>query len=585
MFGGIDSQVNQLASTYASDPQRLQQMYAQDQDLLKLLALQKMKSERDATMREMQMSAMAPQGTVAQQLENEMLQATSQDIAKQLGMAVPQGQPPMPPQGQGRPPMPPQGQGRPPMPPQNSGIAQVPAPNMAKGFYGGGVIGLDSPTVMGSTIKDQLDAAIAAGANLNEVLQTLSGSRFYDMALDYLSPYMSLEDTPTSDLLPEDFDIEDSYERLPIEELNPVEPEELEITSLEDIPTDDLLPEDFDIADSYESLSMGQLENSTVEPAKYEDYRKPSQGANNLLNRYYENATSDIRVPFKADAEDAKRSIPQMIGDRVYGRNKIDEMQETVEKGRELYGNDAAAGIALREGLGALRDLPKPLLNRFGESASDFTQGLFYGEVRPDSKPQEEPIVVEETPKADDNTVTEEREVEAKGIDETKVGDTIVKQQGKKTAKEDRDFWQTFQDFALGAEGAKYPNSIGSILAAGGRNVIGEQAKRNTLEAEQALKTFKAKTERMRVAGDLDRLMVEMRRGNQEAIAQYAELKEQAETAYGIAFSQLSDEDQENLRNNPEAAAAHKADWIAKNADFIPAYRRSMVRSIEVEAE
>ena len=545
MFGGIDSQVNQLASTYASDPQRLQQMYAQDQDLLKLLALQKMKSERDATMREMQMSAMAPQGTVAQQLENEMLQATSQDIARQLGMAVPQGQPPMPPQGQARPPM----------PPQNSGIAQVPAPNMARGFYGGGVIGLDSPTVMGSTIKDQLDAAIAAGANLNEVLQTLSGSRFYDMALDYLSPYMSLEDTPASDLLPEDFDIESSYERLPIDELNPVEPEELEITSLEDIPTDDLLPEDFDIADSYESLSMGELENSTVEPAKYEDYRKPSQGANNLLNRYYENATSDIRVPFKANAEDAgKKGIGSLMP------------ESDSPKFSEFYG--------------------------WGDATSDydFSQGVMA--IEPQEEPQEEPIVVEETPKADDNTVTEEREVEAKGIDETKVGDNIIKQQGKKTAKEDRDFWQAFQDFALGAEGAKYPNSIGSILAAGGRNVIGEQAKRDTLaaakaklEAEQRINAFKAKTERMKAAGDLDRIMRDALRGSREDLAKMAEMRKDANDAYAIAFSQLTDEQQENLRNNPKELAEHKAKWMRRNAPDFLRFQNSMISSIEVEAE
>ncbi len=574
MYGGIDSQVSQLADTYASNPQKLQQMYAQDQDLLKLLALQKMQSQREAVMREMQMSAMAPQGTVAQQLENEMLQATSQDIAKQLGMAMPQGQPPMPPQGQGQPPM----------PPQNSGIAQVPAPNMARGFYGGGVIGLDSPTVMGSTIKDQLDAAIAAGANLNEVLQTLSGSRFYDMALDYLSPYMSLEDTPTRDLLPEDFDIESSYERLPIDELNPVEPEELEITSLEDIPTDDLLPEDFDIADSYESLSMGELENSTVEPAKYEDYRKPSQGANNLLNRYYENATSDIRVPFKADAEDAKRSIPQMIGDRVYGRNKIDEMQEAVEKGRELYGNDAAAGIALREGLGALRDLPKPLLNRFGESASDFTQGLFYGEVRPDSEPQEDPIVVEKTPKADDNTVTEEREVEAIGVDETKVDGKVVKQQGKKSAKEDRDdFWQAFQDFGFAAQDAKNPSSIGSILAAGGEGMQARQTARNAAQLKSQLDQFKAQTDRMLASGQLNKILSDARKGNQDALKTLFEMKNEANELYQTHLAQLTPEQRENLENDPVAAAQYKAKWMANNASSVNQMQNSFYSSVVVE--
>ena len=53
MAYGIDSQINERVDTYSSDPQKLMQRYTQSQSLLDLLALQKLKSEKEAAMRNM----------------------------------------------------------------------------------------------------------------------------------------------------------------------------------------------------------------------------------------------------------------------------------------------------------------------------------------------------------------------------------------------------------------------------------------------------------------------------------------------------------------------------------------------------
>ena len=50
--GGIDKLVDQKADAYRGNPQALQQSYAKNQELMDLLAMQKLKAEKDAAARD-----------------------------------------------------------------------------------------------------------------------------------------------------------------------------------------------------------------------------------------------------------------------------------------------------------------------------------------------------------------------------------------------------------------------------------------------------------------------------------------------------------------------------------------------------
>lgn len=90
-MAGLGSVEDRVAA-YRGNPAPLQQRYAMSQDLLDLLALQKIKSEKDAAMRQMQMQMsqqQAAQGaepmTVAQQREKEVMEMTKNELAQQRG--------------------------------------------------------------------------------------------------------------------------------------------------------------------------------------------------------------------------------------------------------------------------------------------------------------------------------------------------------------------------------------------------------------------------------------------------------------------------------------------------------------------
>lgn len=87
-LGSVQERVN----AYRGDPAPLQQRYAVSQDLLDLLALQKIKSEKEAAARQMQLQMgqqQAAQGmesmTVAQQREKEVMDLTKNELAQQRG--------------------------------------------------------------------------------------------------------------------------------------------------------------------------------------------------------------------------------------------------------------------------------------------------------------------------------------------------------------------------------------------------------------------------------------------------------------------------------------------------------------------
>lgn len=88
----IDQDINARVAAYKGNPQALQQKYAASQQLIDLLALQKIKSAQEAAAREMQMQMAQQQAangesnmTVAQQREKEVMDMTKNELAQQRG--------------------------------------------------------------------------------------------------------------------------------------------------------------------------------------------------------------------------------------------------------------------------------------------------------------------------------------------------------------------------------------------------------------------------------------------------------------------------------------------------------------------
>jgi hypothetical protein len=79
----IDQEIQRKVDAYRGNPQQLMQRYQQNQELIDLLALQKLKSEKEAAAREMQMQMAQQPETIKQQREAELLGMTKQEMMQQ----------------------------------------------------------------------------------------------------------------------------------------------------------------------------------------------------------------------------------------------------------------------------------------------------------------------------------------------------------------------------------------------------------------------------------------------------------------------------------------------------------------------
>jgi hypothetical protein len=132
-MANIDSQINDRMQMYAGNPQGLMQRYAQTQELVDLLALQKMKNDRAAATNAVQGAMQPPPGTVKGQLEQEAMQGARNDVLRSMAPGIQQ-------QGQQMAQM------------QNRAAMGLPgqaAPNMARMAQGGIVGYADGGDVMG----------------------------------------------------------------------------------------------------------------------------------------------------------------------------------------------------------------------------------------------------------------------------------------------------------------------------------------------------------------------------------------------------------------------------------------------------
>ena len=127
---GIEGDVAARMDAYRGNPNALMQRYSQSQELIDLLALQKLKSEKEAAARDMQMKMaqqQAAQGqppTVKEQREKEVMDMTKQELAQQMGGIAQQRQ---------------QEQQQKMQQLMQSGVAGLPAPGIAK-MAGGGIV-------------------------------------------------------------------------------------------------------------------------------------------------------------------------------------------------------------------------------------------------------------------------------------------------------------------------------------------------------------------------------------------------------------------------------------------------------------
>ena len=92
MAYGIDDTIQQKVDAYRSNPGALQRRYAQNKELVDLLALQKLKSEKDAAARDMQMKMQQSPKTIAQQYEEELVGRTKNEMLQGVAGVMQQRQ-------------------------------------------------------------------------------------------------------------------------------------------------------------------------------------------------------------------------------------------------------------------------------------------------------------------------------------------------------------------------------------------------------------------------------------------------------------------------------------------------------------
>jgi len=210
--GGLDAQVEQRMDAYRNNPQQLKQKYGQNKELLDLLALQKLTSEKQAVARDMQLKMEQQPGTIAQQREQEALQLTKQEMGGSLNelagrtnstlgqknamqkknmQRMAQGKPPQPNQGGlstlANPAQPP---ARPPMQPpaRGGGIASI-NPQQPRRMASGGIVSFVGGRLVklsDDQKKNLTDQGLASQIDIIERMQ--DNSPEYQAMLELIGP-------------------------------------------------------------------------------------------------------------------------------------------------------------------------------------------------------------------------------------------------------------------------------------------------------------------------------------------------------------------------------------------------------------
>ena len=182
MFG-IDQRLQQTADAYRGKPEMLEQKYAQNQQLIDLLALQKLKSEKEEASRQMalQMGGQGKPPTIADQRESQVLDMTKKEIVDQQAGVMQQKMQQQQAaqqkllQSAGAPQMPAQAapQQQPPQQPPAAGLAGLAAPNI-QGMAGGGIVAFGDG---GSTDKEKEQRERDRAAVTNTIEQLIAAGK------------------------------------------------------------------------------------------------------------------------------------------------------------------------------------------------------------------------------------------------------------------------------------------------------------------------------------------------------------------------------------------------------------------------
>lgn len=173
-MNGIENILKQKMDAYRGNPQKLMQSYQQNQDLMDLLALQKLKSEKEAAQRQMAMQAQQNPQTVKEQREKELLALTKNEMAQQVGSALNQQQ---------------RQQQQNLQRVMQSGIPTAPAPNMAR-MAGGGIVGFNEGGMADGPVQGDPGLADKIGGGVMSALQ------FADRGMRYIPrQILALPDT------------------------------------------------------------------------------------------------------------------------------------------------------------------------------------------------------------------------------------------------------------------------------------------------------------------------------------------------------------------------------------------------------
>jgi predicted GIY-YIG superfamily endonuclease len=163
MIGGIDQQIQQRVDAYRDNPQQLMQRYQQNQELIDLLAMQKLKSEKDAAAREIQMQMQTTPQTIKQQREAELLGRTKDEMVKQTSGIMQERQKRQQQNMQRT---------------ANQGLPQLPAGNMQR-MAGGGIVAFadgGGPSMqedVDAQLKRLIEAALQAGESPEALAERL----------------------------------------------------------------------------------------------------------------------------------------------------------------------------------------------------------------------------------------------------------------------------------------------------------------------------------------------------------------------------------------------------------------------------
>ena len=173
-LGGMAQAVDTKVEAYRNNPQALEKRLAGNQQLLDLLALQKVKSEKEAAANQLKLGEQQNPNTIIEQREQEVLDMTKNDMVAQtagiLGQRQKQQQKNMQRTATG---------GNAPMMAARGGLLPLPRPNM-QNMAQGGIIGYDAGGVIDAETEKKLEEKL--GSNWEEKLNAMSPEAINNMA-------------------------------------------------------------------------------------------------------------------------------------------------------------------------------------------------------------------------------------------------------------------------------------------------------------------------------------------------------------------------------------------------------------------